>query len=117
MSNKMNKNPHAYILYLFFFQKFEPKFEILKSNMQLKEFKSHDIYDHMDDPQKITRSSSKSNTNSCTLPKKQYKKLEDKRRKRVASYKSYTIEGKIKNSIRDSLRWIKNKYSSIVHRH
>ncbi|KAK4717176.1 hypothetical protein R3W88_015514 [Solanum pinnatisectum] len=103
---------HISYIYIFF-----QKFEILKSNMQLKEFKSHDIYDHMEDPQKITRSSSKSNTNSYTLPKKQYKKLEDKRRKRVASYKSYTIEGKIKNSIRDGLRWIKNKYSSIVHRH
>lgn len=84
--------------------------------MQLKEFKSHDFYDHMEDPQNITISSSQYNTNSYTLPKKQYKKSKD-RRKRIASYKSYTIEGKIKNSIRDSLRWIKNKYSSIVHRH
>lgn len=69
----------------------------------------------MEDPPKIEISSSKPNTNSYTLPRKQYKKLEEKRKKRVASYKSYTIEGKIKNSIRESLRWIKNKYSSIVH--
>ncbi|KAM3268353.1 hypothetical protein P3S67_031294 [Capsicum chacoense] len=63
--------------------------------MQLKEFKSHtDIYNHnMEDPSSFTiSSSSKPNSNSHNLPTKKYKKLEEKRRKRVASYKSYTIE-------------------------
>ncbi|KAL3753011.1 hypothetical protein ACJRO7_000411 [Eucalyptus globulus] len=40
---------------------------------------------------------------------------ESKRRKRVVRYKAYGAEGKIKASIRGSLRWIKNKYSELVH--
>lgn len=40
---------------------------------------------------------------------------EMKRRKRIAKYKSYAIEGKVKASIRNGMRWIKNKCSQIVH--
>ncbi|KAL7172051.1 hypothetical protein ACSBR2_031697 [Camellia fascicularis] len=40
---------------------------------------------------------------------------EMKRRKRIAKYKVYTIEGRVKASIRNGLRWIKNKCSEIVH--
>uniref|UniRef100_A0A5B7BXE3 Uncharacterized protein n=1 Tax=Davidia involucrata TaxID=16924 RepID=A0A5B7BXE3_DAVIN len=39
-----------------------------------------------------------------------------KRRKRVASYKAYAVEGKVKASLRSSFRWIKNKYSALVYR-
>ncbi|XP_002980551.2 uncharacterized protein LOC9656307 [Selaginella moellendorffii] len=35
---------------------------------------------------------------------------EMKRKKRVASYKVFTVEGKVKSSVRNSFRWIKNKY-------
>ncbi|KAF8041666.1 hypothetical protein BT93_A0307 [Corymbia citriodora subsp. variegata] len=42
---------------------------------------------------------------------------ESKRRKRVVRYKAYGAEGKIKASIRNSFRWIKNKYSELVHGH
>lgn len=35
---------------------------------------------------------------------------EFKRRRRVAAYKAYTVEGTVKNSIRKTLRWFKNKY-------
>lgn len=38
---------------------------------------------------------------------------EMKRKKRVASYKVYTVEGKVKASVRSSFRWIKNKYLDI----
>ncbi|KZV15733.1 hypothetical protein F511_32768, partial [Dorcoceras hygrometricum] len=38
-----------------------------------------------------------------------------KRKQRIMSYKSYAIEGKVKASIRNGFRWVKNKYSSIVH--
>uniref|UniRef100_A0A0D9X369 DUF3511 domain-containing protein n=1 Tax=Leersia perrieri TaxID=77586 RepID=A0A0D9X369_9ORYZ len=41
---------------------------------------------------------------------------EMKRRRRVAGYKSYAVEGKVKASIRRGLRWIKAKCSHIVHR-
>ncbi|KAF7146625.1 hypothetical protein RHSIM_Rhsim04G0232400 [Rhododendron simsii] len=40
---------------------------------------------------------------------------EIKRKKRVATYKAYAMEGKVKASIRSSFRWVKNKYSSLVH--
>jgi hypothetical protein len=41
---------------------------------------------------------------------------EMKRRGRVASYKAYAVEGKVKASIRRGIRWIKAKCSHIVHR-
>ncbi|TKY73885.1 hypothetical protein E2542_SST02642 [Spatholobus suberectus] len=34
---------------------------------------------------------------------------EVKRRKRVASYNMYTMEAKLKSSLRSSFKWIKNK--------
>jgi len=37
------------------------------------------------------------------------------RKKRVASYKMYSVEGKIKGSFRKSFRWLKNKYSQVVY--
>ena len=40
---------------------------------------------------------------------------EMKRKKRIAKYKVYTVEGKVKSSLRKGLRWIKNKCSQIVH--
>ncbi|XP_022759676.1 uncharacterized protein LOC111306041 [Durio zibethinus] len=40
---------------------------------------------------------------------------EMKRKKRIAKYKVYTVEGKVKASLRKGFRWIKNKCSQIVH--
>ncbi|PKA58383.1 hypothetical protein AXF42_Ash013889 [Apostasia shenzhenica] len=40
---------------------------------------------------------------------------EMKRRRRVAGYKIYTMEGKVKASLRKGLRWIKGKCSELVH--
>ncbi|OAY48734.1 uncharacterized protein LOC110614445 [Manihot esculenta] len=40
---------------------------------------------------------------------------EMKRKKRIAKYKVYTVEGKFKDSLKNGLRWIKNKCSQIVH--
>lgn len=37
------------------------------------------------------------------------------RKKRVAGYKIYSVEGKMKGSLRKSLRWIKNTYAQAVH--
>ncbi|RYR47298.1 hypothetical protein Ahy_A07g033239 isoform D [Arachis hypogaea] len=37
------------------------------------------------------------------------------RKKRVASYKMYSVEGKVKRSLRNSFRWLKNKYSKVVY--
>ncbi|VAH06545.1 unnamed protein product [Triticum turgidum subsp. durum] len=38
-----------------------------------------------------------------------------KRRRRVASYKAYSVEGKVKSSLRRGLRWFKGKCSDIFH--
>ncbi|KAL7104873.1 hypothetical protein ACP275_07G008700 [Erythranthe tilingii] len=43
------------------------------------------------------------------------KKSEVKRKRRIISYKAYVVEGKVKASIRSTFKFIKNKYSSIVH--
>ncbi|KGN61447.1 hypothetical protein Csa_006051 [Cucumis sativus] len=42
------------------------------------------------------------------------KKLEVKRRRRVAKYKLYTVEGKVKDSIRKGINWFKCKYTRIM---
>ncbi|CAL0300231.1 unnamed protein product [Lupinus luteus] len=40
---------------------------------------------------------------------------EAKRKKRIARYKVYAIEGKVKATLRNGMRWIKDKCSRIVH--
>uniref|UniRef100_A0A7N0T2E8 Uncharacterized protein n=1 Tax=Kalanchoe fedtschenkoi TaxID=63787 RepID=A0A7N0T2E8_KALFE len=40
---------------------------------------------------------------------------ETKRRKRVAKYHAYSVEGKLKASLRNGLRWIKQKYTALIH--
>ncbi|MCL7024654.1 hypothetical protein MKW94_029636 [Papaver nudicaule] len=37
------------------------------------------------------------------------------RKKRVASYKVYSVEGNIKGTFRKSVRWIKDKYTKAVY--
>ncbi|KAG6428596.1 hypothetical protein SASPL_112848 [Salvia splendens] len=37
------------------------------------------------------------------------------RKKRVASYKAYTVEGKVKGSFKKSFRWIKERYTLMVY--
>ncbi|XP_043721531.1 uncharacterized protein LOC122668987 [Telopea speciosissima] len=36
------------------------------------------------------------------------------RKKRVASYKVYAVEGKAKGSLRKSFRWLKDRYTQVV---
>ncbi|KAE8700386.1 hypothetical protein F3Y22_tig00110557pilonHSYRG00304 [Hibiscus syriacus] len=40
---------------------------------------------------------------------------EFQRKKRVASYKMYSVEGKVKGSLRRSFRWLKDKYTRVVY--
>lgn len=37
------------------------------------------------------------------------------RKKRVASYKMYSVEGKVKGSLRKSFRWLKDRYSKVIY--
>ena len=38
---------------------------------------------------------------------------EMRRKKRVAQYKVFTVEGKVKQTVRNSCRWIKEKYLEV----
>ncbi|XP_027330787.1 uncharacterized protein LOC113846563 [Abrus precatorius] len=40
---------------------------------------------------------------------------EFQRKKRVASYKMYSVEGKVKGSLRKSFRWLKDRYWQVVY--
>ncbi|XP_031499874.1 uncharacterized protein LOC116264069 [Nymphaea colorata] len=40
---------------------------------------------------------------------------EFQRKTRVASYKMYSVEGKVKGSFRKSFRWLKDRYTRIVY--
>ncbi|XP_073049620.1 uncharacterized protein [Primulina eburnea] len=40
---------------------------------------------------------------------------EFQRKKRVASYKVYAVEGKVKGSFRKSFRWLKDRYTQVVY--
>ncbi|KAL0323242.1 UNVERIFIED_CONTAM: hypothetical protein Sangu_1943500 [Sesamum angustifolium] len=40
---------------------------------------------------------------------------EVKRKKRIAGYNMFTTEGKVKASVRESLKWIKTKINDICH--
>ncbi|KAL0422073.1 UNVERIFIED_CONTAM: hypothetical protein Slati_3230200 [Sesamum latifolium] len=44
-----------------------------------------------------------------------YSSGELKRRKRIAEYKLYSVEGKMKNRLRKGFRWVKKTCSRIVH--
>ncbi|KAJ3694976.1 hypothetical protein LUZ60_000353 [Juncus effusus] len=40
---------------------------------------------------------------------------EIQRKRRVAGYKAYEVEGKLKVSFRKSFRWIKNRYNQVIY--
>uniref|UniRef100_A0A0A0KFC2 DUF3511 domain-containing protein n=1 Tax=Cucumis sativus TaxID=3659 RepID=A0A0A0KFC2_CUCSA len=46
-----------------------------------------------------------------TIKKEDVANQELKRRQRVATYNMYSMEGKLKKSLRNSFKWIKNKIS------
>ena len=41
---------------------------------------------------------------------------ETRRQKRVAKYRSYAVKGKVKSSISNGFRWIRNKYTELMQR-
>ncbi|CAK9138927.1 unnamed protein product [Ilex paraguariensis] len=78
----------------------------------MKPHNSNPVYRIPDPPRNGRLTSS---TPSLTLSTWRFGDAEMKRKKRISSYKAYAIEGKVKASLRSSFRWVKNKYSSIVH--
>lgn len=75
---------------------------------------SVDLYGHKSN---ISRPAMCKDVVSAPKPRSRawYSDREMKRRKRIATYKYYSVEGKVKSSFRKSIRWFKNTCSKIVH--
>ncbi|XP_022151002.1 uncharacterized protein LOC111019023 [Momordica charantia] len=56
----------------------------------------------------------KPSESSKSSVKSWWKNPEMKRRRRVAKYKLYTVEGKVKNSIKKGIKWFKTRCSRIM---
>ncbi|KAK4257801.1 hypothetical protein QN277_007339 [Acacia crassicarpa] len=54
-------------------------------------------------------------TNSSSSKSWSFSDPELQRKKRVASYKVYTVEGKLKGSFRKSFKWLKDRYTRVVY--
>ncbi|XP_054820925.1 uncharacterized protein LOC129319861 [Prosopis cineraria] len=54
-------------------------------------------------------------TNSSSSKNWSISDPELQRKKRVASYKVYTVEGKLKGSFRKSFKWLKDRYTRVVY--
>ncbi|PIN04637.1 hypothetical protein CDL12_22826 [Handroanthus impetiginosus] len=67
------------------------------------------------DPQPVPPAALRSSQAAVAAKPWGFNDPEMKRRKRVARYKVYCVEGRVKASIRNGLRWIKNKCSEIIH--
>ncbi|XP_075522430.1 uncharacterized protein LOC142555448 [Primulina tabacum] len=63
-------------------------------------------------PQKLKKVKS---TGGSNLGSWSFKDPEFQRKKRVASYKVYAVEGKFKGSFRKSFRWLKDRYTQVVY--
>ncbi|KAE8676016.1 hypothetical protein F3Y22_tig00111640pilonHSYRG00271 [Hibiscus syriacus] len=59
---------------------------------------------------KGTTTSGSSSSNSWSFGDSEFH-----RKRRVASYKMYSVEGKVKGSLRRSFRWLKHKYTQVVY--
>ena len=54
-------------------------------------------------------------TNSSSSKNWSFNDPELQRKKRVASYKVYGVEGKLKGSLRKSFKWLKDRYTRVVY--
>ncbi|KAK4427356.1 hypothetical protein Salat_1504500 [Sesamum alatum] len=65
---------------------------------------------------KIKKQDSKNSGNSsCSKSWSLKVDPEFQRKKRVASYKAYEVEGKMKGSVKKSFRWIKDACNQVIH--
>ncbi|KZV51859.1 hypothetical protein F511_06902 [Dorcoceras hygrometricum] len=63
-------------------------------------------------PQKLKKARS---NGGSTLGSWSFKDPEFQRKKRVASYKVYAVEGRVKGSFTKSYRWLKDRYTQVVY--
>ncbi|GKV11955.1 hypothetical protein SLE2022_161940 [Rubroshorea leprosula] len=54
-------------------------------------------------------------TNAVSSRSWSFSDPELQRKKRVASYKVYSVEGKLKGSLKKSFRWLKDRYTRVVY--
>ncbi|KZV42447.1 hypothetical protein F511_38376 [Dorcoceras hygrometricum] len=66
------------------------------------------------DPWKFKKGKS---TNGLSSKSWNFNDPELQRKKRVASYKAYTVEGKVKGSIKKSFRWLKERCNLMLYGH
>ncbi|PHT45876.1 hypothetical protein CQW23_15034 [Capsicum baccatum] len=69
---------------------------------------------NIDKEVKMKRSKSKV-MSSSSLKNWSFNDPEMQRKKRVVGYKAYGVEGKMKGSLRKSIKWIKNTCNHVVH--
>ncbi|KAL5996314.1 hypothetical protein ACLOJK_026390 [Asimina triloba] len=72
-------------------------------------------YDHHPHPHPQPRTKQTKAPSSSSSSAWGFNDPEMKRRKRVAKYKMYAVEGKVKSSFRKSFRWLKRRCSELVH--
>lgn len=53
-------------------------------------------------------------TNETSVKKWWFSDPEFQRKKRVASYKVYGVEGKVKGTLKNGFRWLKSKCAKVV---
>ncbi|KAL2237110.1 UNVERIFIED_CONTAM: hypothetical protein Sindi_0902700 [Sesamum indicum] len=63
-------------------------------------------------PQKLKKGKS---TNGSASKSWSFNDPEFQRKRRVASYKVYSVEGRVKGSFRKSFRWLKDKCTQVVY--
>ncbi|KAH6783004.1 ABC family ABC transporter [Perilla frutescens var. hirtella] len=63
-------------------------------------------------PQKLKKGKSSNGSMSKSWS---FNDPEFQRKRRVASYKVYSVEGKLKGSVRKSVRWLKCRYTQMVY--
>ena len=66
-----------------------------------------------DNPQRFTAAPTAWNTSSVANG---HDEQEVKRQRRIAKYKAYAVESKLKSSLRNGIRWVKIKCSELLHR-
>ncbi|XP_057427639.1 uncharacterized protein LOC130720947 [Lotus japonicus] len=66
-------------------------------------------------PKDLKLKKGKSNSRSSISKSWSFSDPEFQRKKRVASYKMYSVEGNMRGSWQKSFRWIKNRYWKVVY--
>ncbi|KAF6157231.1 hypothetical protein GIB67_041692 [Kingdonia uniflora] len=64
---------------------------------------------------KFKKGKSNVGSSSSSVKNWSFNDPELQRKKRVASYKVYAVEGKMKGSFRKSFRWLKDRYTQVVY--